>query len=381
MEVPRAYNPPTYPDSVLPSPAVERRWYPASKPGGDMRLFLVALVLLVGAIAAEAQWLDRKTPGIPRTHDGTPDLIAPAPRGPDGKPDLTGIWNGPFGAPRPHASNAQPCINDLARQRQQDYFKGRPYYQCLPSGPEAERFGGWKRILQTPAAIAILDDDLTYRLIFTDGRELEANPAPSWMGYSVGRWDGDTLIVDSVGYNDKTWVSRNGLSHTEALHVTERYRRRDFGHLEIEVTYTDPGAYAKPWGFMTKMALAADTEMLESICEWSSEHWAGNRSDAASKGVSVAPDVLARYVGVYSGLYQGQKRTVQVELSGGQLIAKITGADDGDGGGHKRTLVPVSLTLFEGVGLGYEFVVGDKGPATAVVEIHISGPYRYPRQP
>jgi hypothetical protein len=346
-----------------------------------MRLFLAALILMVGTMPAGAQWLDRQTPGIPRTHDGKPDLTAPAPRGADGKPDLTGIWNGPFGAPRIDPANAQSWINDLARQRQQDYFKGRPYYQCLPSGPEAERFGGWKRILQTPAAIAILNDDLTYRLIFTDGRELETNPAPSWMGYSVGRWDGDTLIVDSVGYNDKSWVSRNGLSHTEALRVRERYRRPDFGHLEVEVTYTDPGAYAKPWGFMAKMALAADTEMLESICEWSSEHWAGNRSDAASKGVSVAPEVLARYVGVYSGLYQGNKRTVKVELSGGQLIATITGADDGDGGGNTRPLVPVSPTLFEGVGLGYQFVVDDKGVATAVTEIHISGPYRYPRQP
>jgi hypothetical protein len=346
-----------------------------------MRLFLAALLLMVGTIPAGAQWLDRQTPGIPRTPDGKPNLTAPAPRGPDGKPDLTGIWNGPFGAPRVDPANAQSWINDLARQRQQDYFKGRPYYQCLPSGPEAERFGGWNRIIQTPAAIAILNDSLTYRLIHMDGRQLEKDPAPSWQGYSVGRWEGDTLIVDSNGYNDKTWVSRNGLSHTEALRVRERYRRTDFGHLEVEVTYTDPGAYAQPWSFTAKMALAVDTEMLESICEWSSEHWSGTRSDAASKGVAVASDVLARYVGVYSGLYQGNKRTVQIELSGGQLIAKITGADDGDGGGNTRPLVPVSPTLFEGAGLGYEFVIGDKGPATAVVEIHISGPYRYPRQP
>ena len=344
-----------------------------------MRLFLVALTLLVGTIPAGAQWLDRKTPGVPRTHDGKPDLTAPAPRGPDGKPDLTGVWSGPFGAPRPDPANAQPWIIDLARQRQQDYFKGRPYYQCLPSGPEAERFGGWRRILQTPAAIAILSDDLTYRVIFTDRRELEANPAPSWMGYSVGRWDGDTLIVDSGGYNDKTWVGRNGLSHTEALRVQERYRRNDFGHLEVEVTYTDPGAYKKPWSFTTKMELAADTEMLESVCERSSEHWQGTLSDAANKGVSVAPDVLARYVGVYSGIYQGNKRTVQVELSGGQLMAKITGGDDVDVG-NARPLVPISQTLFEGVGLGYEFVLDDTGVATAVVEIHISGPYKYPRQ-
>jgi len=344
-----------------------------------MRPFLVALVLMAGTVPAGAQWLDRKTPGIPRTHDGKPDLTAPAPGGPDGKPDLTGVWNGLPGAARPDAANAQPWINDLVRQRQQDYFKGRPYYQCLPSGPEADRFGVWKRILQTPAAIAILNDDLTYRVIFTDGRELEANPAPSWMGYSVGHWDGDTLIVDSAGYNDKTWVGRSGLSHTEALRVTERYRRRDFGHLEVEVTYTDPGAYAKPWGFMTKMELVTDTEMLESVCERSSEHWQGSLTDASSKALSVPPDMLARYVGVYSGLYQGNKRTVQVELSGGQLIAKITGGDDVDAG-NARPLVPVSPTLFEGVGLGYQFVVDDKGVATAVVEIHISGPYRYPRQ-
>jgi hypothetical protein len=345
-----------------------------------MRLFLAALTLLVATTPAGAQWLDRKTPGIPRTADGKPNLTAPAPRGPDGKPDLTGVWNGPNVVARPDVDALQPWVRDLVMQRQQEYYKTRPYYQCLPSGPEAERFGGWKRFLQTPAVIAILNDDLTYRLIHMDGRQLEKDPAPSWQGYSVGHWDGDTLVVDSNGYNDKTWVSRNGLSHTEALRVQERYRRPDFGHLEVEVTYTDPGAYAKPWGFMAKMALVADTEMLESICEWSSEHWSGTRSDAASKGVSVGPDVLARYVGVYSGLYQGNKRTVQVELSGGQLIAKITGADDGDGGGNTRTLVPVSPTLFEGVGLGYQFVVDDKGPATAVVEIHISGPYKYPRQ-
>ena len=105
-------------------------------------------------------------------------------------------------------------------------------YNCLPSGPEADKAAAWKRILQTPTAIAILNEDLTYRVIHMDGRELEANPAPSWMGYSVGRWEGDTLIVESNGFNEKTWLSRYGQSHTEALRVTERYRRRDVGHLE-----------------------------------------------------------------------------------------------------------------------------------------------------
>src|SRR5436190_3984376 len=168
-----------------------------------MRLFLAALILIGQAIPAGAQWLDRKTPGISRKTDGKPDLTAAAPRTPDGKPDFTGIWNGPVPNLLFDPANAQPWANDVVRQREQEYWKKRPSYQCLPSGPEADRFGGWKRVLQTPAAIAILNDDLTYRVIFMDGRQLEANAAPSWMGYSVGRWEGDTLVVESNGFNDK----------------------------------------------------------------------------------------------------------------------------------------------------------------------------------
>ena len=343
-----------------------------------MRVFLAALVLLVGTLPAGAQWLDRKTPGIPRKADGKPDLTAPAPHAPDGKIDFTGIWNGPVPETTFDPANAQPWINDLVRQRQREYHRTRPSYQCLPSGPEADRSGGWKRILQTPNAIAILDDDLTYRMIFMDGRQLETNPAPSWMGYSVGRWDGDTLIVDSNGYNDKTWLSRYGQAHTEALRVTERYRRTDFGHLRIDVTFTDPSVYAKPWGFTTNLTLMPDTEMLESVCERSSEHWTGTLDDAANKGVTVAPDVLARYVGVYRGMYTTNRRTIEVSLSGGQLIAKIIGGAAIDGG-EMRPLVPLSQTQFEGLGIGYRFIVDDKGLATALVETHNSGEQRFTR--
>jgi hypothetical protein len=352
-----------------------------------MRLLLAALVVMVGTIPAEAQWLDRKTPGIPRTPDGKPNLTAPAPRGPDGKPDLTGVWEAANVVARPDPANLQPWVLDRARQHQQEYYKARPFYQCRPSGPEAERFGGWRRILQMPAALAILNDDLTSRVIHTDGRELEANPAPSWMGYSVGRWDGDTLVVESSGFNDKTWVSRYGISHTAALRMTERYRRRDFGHMQVEVTFTDPGAYKKPWGFTAAMELAADTEMLEAVCEKSSDAWAGSLSQAANQAVSVPPDVLARYVGVYTGIYGGNKRTYEVSLSGGHLIAKIVGeAVEGGLGaagledGAERPLVPQSQTVFEGLGLGYQFIVDDKGVATDLVVIHISGPYKYSRQ-
>jgi hypothetical protein len=352
-----------------------------------MRLFLAALVLIVGAMPAAAQWLDRPWPGIPRTAEGKPNLTAPAPRGPDGKPDLTGVWEGPAPAARPTPADLQQWVLDRAREHQQDYYKMRPFYQCRPSGPEAERFGGWKRILQTPAAIAIMHDDLTYRVIHMDGRALEADPAPSWSGYSVGRWEGDTLVVDSVGFNDKTWTSRYGVSHTEKLRVTERYRRADFGHLQVEVTYTDPGAYTKPWSFTTDLALAADTEMLEAICEKSSEQWAGSLSDAASAAVTVPPDVLAKYVGVYTGIYGGRSRTYEVSLAGGQLIAKILG-DAVEGGlgatgldeGAPRTLVPQSQTVFEGLGLGYRFIVDNRGVATDLVVIHISGPYKYSRE-
>jgi hypothetical protein len=342
-----------------------------------MRLLFAALALMVGTCPASAQWLDRPWSGIPRTADGKPNLTAPAPRGADGKPDLTGIWSGPNPEALLDPANEKPWVNDLVRQRQREYHKGRPSYQCLPSGPEADRFAGWKRILQTPTTLAILNDDLTYRVIHMDGRELEANPAPSWMGYSVGRWDGDTLIVDSVGY-DKTWLSRYGQAHTEALRVREVYRRRDFGHLQVEVTFTDPAAYVKPWGFTANLELQADTELLESICERSSEHWAGTVSDAERTAVTVAPEILARYVGVYGGVYLDTKRTIDVTLSGGQLIARVVGAAAVDGG-EMRPLVPQSDTLFEGAGLGYKFVVDDKGVATAVIEIKINGPITYTR--
>jgi hypothetical protein len=349
-----------------------------------MRLFLAALTFVVAATPAGAQWLDRKTPGIPRKADGSPNLSAPAPRTADGKPDLSGVWNGANVVARPDPANLKPSVLDRARESQQEYFKTRPFYQCLPSGPEAERFGGWKRVIQTPTEIAILNDDLTYRVIFMDGRQLEKNMAGNFMGYSVGRWEGDTLVVDSVGFNDKTWTSRYGITHTESLRTTERYRRTDFGHMQVEVTYTDPDSYVKPWGFKGDMELAADTEMLEQVCERSSEHW----STSNGPTVSVPHDVLARYVGTYSGIYGGNKRTINVTLNGDQLMVKIVGAADIEGGlgtaglnpDDPQPLLPRSNTLFEGFGLGFQFIVDAKGNPTDLVEIHISGPYRFPRE-
>jgi hypothetical protein len=165
-------------------------------------------------------------------------------------------------------------------------------------------------------------------------------------------------------------VSRRGLSHTEALRMVERYRRKDFGHLEIEVTVIDPGAYAKPWSYTVEKTLAADTEMLELVCERSSDHWSSRTTEST---VHVPPEVLTRYVGAYSGIYQGNPRTARFSISNGQLFVS-------SGGGDAQPLVPRSETLFEGT-LGYQFEVDARGVATHVTEIHVSGGYRYTRQP
>lgn len=351
-----------------------------------MKQLLMALVLCLGSTPSLAQWLDRPWHGIPRTADGQPDLSAPTPRGPDGKPDLTGIWNGEPPLARLDPTILQPWVMELALQRQQEYYKTRPYYQCLPSGPEVEQSADWKRIVQTPAMIVILDEELTYRVVHTDGRELEANPVPSWQGYSVGRWEGDTLVVESNGYNEQTWVSRRGVSHTEQLHITERYRRPDFGHLQVDVTITDPGAFFEPWGYTVEFELAADTDMLEAVCDHSSESWSGNLSDFTDRAVSVPTEILEQYVGAYTGVYGGTERTFDVTLEDGQLIATITrgytssglGAA-GLGEGAPRTLVPQSETQFDGLGLGFRFVVGDSGVAEELIVTHISGNYTYMR--
>jgi hypothetical protein len=266
-----------------------------------------------------------------------------------------------------------PWATEVARQRADDFFKGRPSFRCLPSGPEG--FGGWKRILQTPNLIAILNEDLTYRQIFMDGRALETAPNPTWMGYSVARWEGDTLVVNSFGFNDRTWLNSLGLPHSEALRITERYQRTDFGHLRIDVTFTDPVAFVKPLNIMVNMELAADTEMLEAVCEVNSDHWTGSFSASQKAAVRVAPELLQTYVGVYSGPYAGRLRTVEITLVDGELLATpFMGRD-------KRLLVAESDTMFlSAEGLVYEFVRDQNGVLTHLVEMHVSGNYPYKRQ-
>jgi hypothetical protein len=332
----------------------------------------VAVSFAAVVLPANAQWLHHPTPNIPRTSDGKPNLAAPAPRGADGHPDLSGPWTGRSAVIRVPDEALTARSKALIREREENYFKQRPAFQCRPSGPET--VNGWRRIIQTPSIITIAYETLTYRLIFMDGRTLEADPERTWMGYSVGRWEGDTLVVDSFGFNDRTWLDARGLPHTEALRTTERYRRRNLGQLQVELTVTDPGAFAKPWTVTYDLAFQPDTEMVEGVCESDQSHWTGRLSDAEHGAITVPPITLAKYVGVYSGLWITRPRTVRIQLEDGTLYANGILEE-------KVRLIPRSEAFFMGTdGLSYEFDP-DGNPAAFMVERHVSGDWRYARQP
>jgi hypothetical protein len=340
-----------------------------------MRELIVVLclffVLPALTIPADAQWLRRPTPNVPRGTDGKPNLGAPPPLAADGHPDLSGPWVGRSVAFHVPDEALTAGSKSLIRERAETYFSERPSFRCQPNGPEP--VAGWRRIIQTPALIAIAYDTLTYRLIFMDGRQLEPNPERTWMGYSVGRWEGDTLVVDSFGFNDRTWLDARGLPHTEALRTTERYRRRSFGQLQVELTVTDPGAFADSWTVSYDLQFQPDTEMLEAVCE-DKTHWIGRGSDAERTAVAVPPETLAKYVGVYSGLWGTRVRTVRIQLDGGTLYANGLV-------GERVRLIPHSATAFMGSD-GYSFDFDPDGnPAAFMVERHVSGDWRYARQP
>jgi hypothetical protein len=336
------------------------------------RVLAIVVLSLLAVTTADAQWLNHPTPNIPRTHDGKPDLAAPPPRGADGRPDFSGLWRrlGGVRIPVPDRALTQKS-KDLIREREETYFKDRPSFQCQPTGPEI--WAGWRRVIQTPALIAFAHETLRYRLVFMDGRRLEADPERTWMGHSVGRWEGDTLVVDSFGFNDRTWLDSRGMPHTEALRTTERYRRPSVGQLQVELTVTDPGAFDQSWTVTYDMVFEPDTEMIEAVCE-DRTHWIGRLSDAERDAVTVSPGTLAKYVGVYRGLWGSVLRTVRVELEGDTLY--VNGLV-----GERVRLIPHSETSFAGTD-GYSIDFDPDGdPATFMVERHVSGDWKYLRQP
>ena len=263
-----------------------------------MRVKFSILACLLSA-PLSAQWLDYPTRGIPRLPDGKPNLTAPAPRTADGKPDLSGIWglscpisNNAYGtlygqpnmycatevAIPPEFTNIgaqikdglpyQPWAAEVVKKTRAAARPDDPMSRCLPPGiVRLDVFPLFRKMIQSPGLIVILNEqNASYRQIFTDGRPLPADPNPSWTGYSVGRWERDTLVVQTTGLRDGLWLDTGHSPLTDAARITEKFRRVNFGNLEIELTVNDPKAYTKPWTILIKQILAPDTELLDYIC-------------------------------------------------------------------------------------------------------------------
>src|SRR5712691_10476646 len=238
---------------------------------------IAAMVLAAMSTPLAAQWLQYRDPAIPRTKDGRPNLSAPAPRARDGKPDLSGVWavepseelrrgrgaGDPFAADlqfiskyalnilgdfKPDEEPIRPEAAALLRQRKATDGKDIPTSHCLPGGVPFSTLIAPFKMIQTPRVIAmLLEDNNPPRQIHTDGRKLPADPWPSWMGYSVGTWDHDTLVVETTGFHDRSWLDANGHPRSEAMHIVERFRRRDFGHMDLALTIDDSKLYTRPF--------------------------------------------------------------------------------------------------------------------------------------
>jgi len=263
--------------------------------------YAAAAAIGVGAFGVApsltAQWLKYPTAGVPRSRDGKANLAAPAPRTREGHPDFSGLWLTADGLPcnqqslgsefllcgaelpisryginmgmgMPQGLPYQPWAAEQVKYETEQNSKDDPHARCLPDTfvrlyglPHIQKF------VQTPGLLVMLDElNAGYRQVFTDGRPLPIDPQPSWQGYSSGKWSGDTLVVDSIGFRDGLWLDIVGSPLTSAAKVRERIRRPDFGHLEVEVTVDDPKAYTKPWTVTLKQVIAVDTELVDEIC-------------------------------------------------------------------------------------------------------------------
>jgi hypothetical protein len=256
--------------------------------------WLITVVALSSALSA--QWSKYPTPNVPRTATGAVNLDAPPPRTADGKPDLSGLWGRPPGGPRgagaapppppagtpplatffdvgagfPDGLPFQPWAAELKKQRMALNSKDNPDANCLPMGyMQFHMHGQPRRMIQTPELVTLIyEANYGLRFIHTDGRSLppQGGPTPWWYGYTVGRWEGDTLVTETNNFRDDGWLDVRGSPLTDQATIRERYRRPSFGRLEIDVTIDDPKAYTKPFTVRVNQQIQVDTEMIEFIC-------------------------------------------------------------------------------------------------------------------
>ena len=267
--------------------------------------FLLRISLVLGLL----QWVHYPTAGVPRKADGTVNMSASAPRLADGKPDFSGIWttgepsrppaealSGP-GNPRvatpaepdlpgdqsnirssrqmsnigvdiPGGLPYQPWLIPIVKERTANNAIDDPHIRCLPDNfLRAYGLPHLLKFVHSQGLLVVLNEmNAGYRQVFTDARPLPDDPTPAWQGYSTAKWSGDTLVIDTIGLRDDTWIDWSGSVVTEAAKVREQIRRPDFGHLEIQVTVDDPKAYTKPWTVNLKQRLVVDTELIDEIC-------------------------------------------------------------------------------------------------------------------
>jgi len=240
-----------------------------------MKLTKQAALIVLTCASLSAQWLKYPTAGIPRTPDGKPDLTAPAPKTADGKPDISGLWQPGGGYIEDLARDLkqgevpfQPWAQALYQHRRDTLSKEDPTGWCVPGGvPRSDAVPYPFKILPSGNLMIILYEAVhSYRQIFMDGRALPKDPNPNWLGYSVGRYENGALVVESAGFVENSWLDNDGHPGTELLHVTERFLRKDFGHMDVQVTIDDPKAYTKPWTATIPLRLLPDTDLLEYIC-------------------------------------------------------------------------------------------------------------------
>ena len=346
----------------------------------DRTTIVAALWLLPGSLCA--QWLNIRTPGIPRSADGEPDLTAATPRTSDGKPDLSGLW-------RPEANPYRfdliqdlrdegifrPLAEALFMKRVADFRRDDPVTHCLPGGP-SEILAGLYRIIESPTMVALLYEGGSgrYRQIFTDGRKLPNDPNPTWLGYSVGRWESDTLVVETAGFNDRSWLDRAGHPHSENLRVTERFRRVNFGHMLFQITFDDPQTLTKPLSISLELNYAPDTEMLETVCN-EDERDTVRLVARANTGVELSSAVLAKYAGRYE-FRQGSS-----VVAGFMGMTQILSVVNGQLYLNALPLIPQSETRFDSTGAAAEFFMDANGRVTRLVLSQTEGDASYDRKP